>query len=152
VDPDYEPDLFGRLEDRPVLRIAVAGAGTRGKKHLHDVGVSAGSADLGCHAVGILGRDDDRALQARIQRQPVLREPVLVRARQRRGELGAWHGGGCQDVLAGEDGVVDPVGVEELLAQEVVGGTGWASLLGEGVAAPESSGCVQWYSGRPMPA
>ena len=33
---------------------------------------------------------------------------------------------------------VDPVGVEQLLAQEVVVGTGWASVLGEGVAAPEA--------------
>jgi hypothetical protein len=117
---ERQSELRARVPDRVVERVAVGALRAARDQHLDDVRVAAEPPDLARGARGVLRRDDERALQPGIQRQPRGDEPVVVGARERLREVRVGERGDLDRLLPVEHGDVDAVRVQQLLAQERV--------------------------------
>ncbi len=117
VDGDRKPVADCRLVDREVVAVAHEDVQER-EVHLDEAGPVGDAVDLRRGQLRVLRRDDERAAVARIGLEPDLGQPVVVRRRDRRGEIRVRQAAEAEHAAADEHGPVDAERVEVIAADE----------------------------------
>jgi hypothetical protein len=118
VDRHRQAGLHGRGVDRPVTAVAERRLRARGKQHLDEARVARAALYLLHGEVRVLERHADGAQQPRLGGEPLLRDPVVQRLAEHRGQLGCLR---PPDLALErvEDAVLDVVLVEQLPPQQL---------------------------------
>ena len=127
-------EFLSSLVDGMVEGIPVGDARRRGHDRLLDARMPAQAADLPGRRARVLGCDHQGAEEARVLAKPDLDQPVVVGPSHHGGVVVVGRSADTHDLGPRQDGVVDVIGIQQLLAHCFGAGAGRPASGGKGIA------------------